>query len=122
MRLTRHQVRAILDTARDIYGDGVQVYLFGSRTDDKGRGGDIDLVVRSRGEPKGMLAKVKMLSRLKYLLGERKIDIIGDHEDNNVSREAVSKGILLSLKESLTNSSFALQRRRTASGASCLGI
>ena len=98
MRLTYQQVRVILDTARDIYGGGVKVYLFGSRTDDKKRGGDIDLVVRSEGEPKGVLAKVKMLSRLKYLLGDRKIDIIGDHEDNNVAHEAVSTGILLSLR------------------------
>ena len=101
MRLTRQQVRAILDTARDVYGAGVKVYLFGSRTDDSKRGGDIDLVVRSVGPAKGMLAKVKMVSRLKYLLGDRKIDIIGDHEDNNVAREAVSTGILLSLRESL---------------------
>ena len=104
MRVTRWQVRAILDAAHDIYGDGVKVYLFGSRTDDKGRGGDIDLVVRSRGEPKGVLAKVKMLARLKYLLGDRKIDIIGDHEDNNVSREAVNTGVLLSLGEPLRES------------------
>ena len=102
MRLTRQQLRAILDTAHDIYGAGVRVYLFGSRTDDSKRGGDIDLVVRSRGEPKGVLAKVKMASRLKYLLDDRKIDIIGDHEDNNVSREAVSTGILLSLREEET--------------------
>ena len=68
------------------------MYLFGSRTDDSKRGGDIDLMVRSEGDAKGVLAKVKMAARLKYLLGDRKIDIIGDHEDNNVAREVVRTG------------------------------
>ena len=57
-----------------------------------------------------MLAKVKMVSRLKYLLGDRKIDIIGDHEDNNVSREAVRTGVLLALRENRTMKSERQQQ------------
>ena len=110
MRLTGRQVGIIVETAREIYGAGVKVYLFGSRTDDAKRGGDIDLVVRSEGDAKGVLAKVKMASRLKYLLGDRKIDIIGDHEDNNVAREAVSTGILLALRENRTMKSERQQQ------------
>ena len=36
-----------------------------------------------------------MISRLKYYLGEQKIDVIGDYEDNLVVREALEKGLLL---------------------------
>ena len=110
MRVTGRQVGIILDAAREIYGDGVKVYLFGSRTDDAKRGGDIDLVVRSEEPCKGGKAKVKMAARLKYLLGDRKIDIIGDHEDNNVSREAVRTGVLLTLRDDKTMKSERLKQ------------
>lgn len=52
MRLTSNEVEIILHSAREIYGEGVRVYLFGSRTDDARRGGDIDLLVRTEGEKK----------------------------------------------------------------------
>lgn len=95
MRLTKTEVNAIIRAAEDVYGAGVSVYLFGSRTRDDLRGGDIDLMVRSRGDPKGVLAKVRLAARLKTLLGERKIDIIGDHEENEVALEVARTGILL---------------------------
>ena len=45
MRLTPYQINALKGTAREIFGDRVTVSLFGSRTDDKRRGGDIDLYI-----------------------------------------------------------------------------
>ena len=50
MRLTQGEIDTIVRIAREIYGWGVEVFLFGSRTDDSKRGGDIDLLVRSTGE------------------------------------------------------------------------
>ena len=47
MRLQSKEIQTILRVAKDIYGDGVKVYLFGSRLDDKKRGGDIDLLIRT---------------------------------------------------------------------------
>ena len=44
---------------------------------------------------KGLLARIRMLARLKYFLGDQKIDIIGDHEDSPVAREALMTGIRL---------------------------
>ena len=92
MRLTQGEIDTIVRIAREIYGWGVEVFLFGSRTDDSKRGGDIDLLVRSTGEKKGIL---RMVTKLKLALGDRKIDVIGDYEDNAVVREALLHGIRL---------------------------
>ena len=79
MRLQSKEIQTIIQIAKDIYGETVQVYLFGSRLNDEKRGGDIDLLVRSTGEK----------------LGDQKIDVIGDHEDSPVVQEALKNGIQL---------------------------
>lgn len=95
MRLQSQEIKTIIQVAKEIYGENVQVYLFGSRTDNTKRGGDIDLLIRTTEEKKGVLARIRMISRLKYFLGDQKIDIIGDHEDSTVACEALINGILL---------------------------
>ena len=75
------------------------MFLFGSRLDDKKKGGDIDLLIRTENEKKGVLARIRMLSRLKLDLGDQKIDIIGDHEDSSVAREAQKKWNAISMTE-----------------------
>ena len=82
MRLQSKEIQTIIQIAKDIYGETVQVYLFGSRLNDEKRGGDIDLLVR-------------MTARLKLHLGDQKIDVIGDHEDSPVVQEALKNGIQL---------------------------
>ena len=95
MRLTKKEIETIVRIAREIYGWNVEVYLFGSRTDDIKRGGDIDLLVRNSGIKKGILECVRMMAKLKLALGDRKIDVIGDYEDNPVVKEALLTGIRL---------------------------
>lgn len=95
MRLQTKDIKRIVQVAREIYGNDVKVYLFGSRTDDTKRGGDIDLLVRTSEEKKGVLARVRMIAALKCFLGDQKIDVVGDHEDSLVAREALATGILL---------------------------
>lgn len=73
----------------------MKVYLFGSRLNDEKRGGDIDLLVRTEGEKKDVLARIRMIARLKQYLGDQKIDVIGDHEDSSVVYEALKKGMRL---------------------------
>ena len=97
MRLSKREIEAILQVAEDIYGADVKVYLFGSRVDDSRRGGDIDLLVRTTSAKKGILDRVRMAARIKSLIGDQKIDIIGDYEDNQVVREALKNGILLAI-------------------------
>ena len=64
MRLQSKEIQTIIQIAKDIYGETVQVYLFGSRLNVEKRGGDIDLLVRSTGEKKGVLALIRMTARL----------------------------------------------------------
>ncbi len=97
MRLSKREIEVILQVAEDIYGTDVKVYLFGSRVDDSRRGGDIDLLVRTTSAKKGILERVRMASRIKSLIGDQKIDIIGDYEDNQVVREVLKNGILLAI-------------------------
>ena len=95
MRLQKQEIQTILQVARNIYGEKVKGYLFGSRLDNTKRGGDIDLLIRTDEEKKGVLARIRMIAQLKFLLGDQKIDIIGDHEESIVAQEALQKGILL---------------------------
>ena len=71
------------------------MFLLGSCTDNSKRDGDFDLLVRSTGEKKGILERVRMVTRLKLALGDRKIDVIGDYEDNAVVQKALLRGIRL---------------------------
>nr|WP_306443295.1 nucleotidyltransferase domain-containing protein [Odoribacter splanchnicus] len=67
----------------------------GSCTNNSKRDGDFDLLVRSTGEKKGILERVRMVTRLKLALGDRKVDVIGDYEDNAVVQKALLHGIRL---------------------------
>ena len=50
MRLSKKEIQVILRVAKEIYGEGVEIYLFGSRINDEKKGGDIDLYVVPRSE------------------------------------------------------------------------
>ena len=71
------------------------MFLLGSCTNNSKRDGDFDLLVRSTGEKKGILERVRMVTRLKLALGDRKVDVIGDYEDNAVVQKASLHGIRL---------------------------
>lgn len=47
MRLTTKQTAIIKQTTTKIVGENTQVFLFGSRTDDTKKGGDIDLLIET---------------------------------------------------------------------------
>jgi len=64
--------------AQASFGRGTAVWVFGSRVDDTKKGGDIDLLVRpqSAAAEEPFAKKIKMLTLLERILGERKIDIV----------------------------------------------
>jgi uncharacterized protein len=77
MRLTQGERETIRGQVSAHFGAAAQVWLFGSRTDDARRGGDIDLYVEYA--PK-RADEFKCVSHLNFdlqrTLGERKIDIV----------------------------------------------
>lgn len=73
MRLKETEVKAIVDGVKDMDKDA-HVYLFGSRTDDSKKGGDIDLLVIS--QKLDYEDTIKIRQRLYEKLGEQKIHII----------------------------------------------
>lgn len=48
MRLSASQQQCILNATRQYFGEFAKVWLFGSRVDDRQRGGDVDLYVETR--------------------------------------------------------------------------
>lgn len=52
MRLTPDQVQAIRHAAQRVLGNGAQVRVFGSMAIDNLKGGDIDLLCETDGEPR----------------------------------------------------------------------
>lgn len=86
MRLKDWEVRTIRETAAEVFGPNVRVYLFGSRTDDSVRGGDIDLYVESD-DPLEHEAKLsaRFEARLKRRLGDQKIDVVVWHPETKTA-------------------------------------
>lgn len=81
MRLSEQQIEVIKSAVRRHFGAQAGVRLFGSRTDDRARGGDIDLYVDSRLESAdaAVAAEVALWSELQRRLGEQRIDILVDY-------------------------------------------
>jgi predicted nucleotidyltransferase len=76
MRLTKNIITAITKSVVYVYGDQVKVYLFGSRTDNLMKGGDIDLLIKTEEHKMTASNKVLFLVHVKKQLGERKIDVV----------------------------------------------
>ena len=47
MRLSIEESKMIRDSAVKYFGKNSKIYLFGSRTDDKKKGGDIDIYIET---------------------------------------------------------------------------
>lgn len=79
MRLKGEEIRAIKDAVKTHFGESARVFLFGSRTDDSKRGGDIDLLVEhdsSFGGSDLIKRKLRTMSAIQLSIGDRKIDIV----------------------------------------------
>lgn len=72
MRLTQQQQFAIVSAVQQVDA-GAEIYLHGSRADDNALGGDIDVLLLS--DKINLMGKLDILTRLRPVLGERKIDL-----------------------------------------------
>lgn len=99
MRLTAEQIRSIKQVAQGVLRDDARVILFGSRTDDKRRGGDIDLLFETaRLLPSRSAALDALYVGLIRQLGDRKIDVLlkdATSPDAPVLRVALETGVAL---------------------------
>jgi predicted nucleotidyltransferase len=68
MRLTDPQIRTVLDVIYQEAGGAARVVLYGSRTDDTRRGGDIDLLIESQ-PPLGLWQRAKIKTLLENAIG-----------------------------------------------------
>ena len=79
MRLSAQQRDIIREEVARAFGANSRVKLFGSRTDDSARGGDIDLFVETGSgvTSKELLdCELRLHAALQRKLGERRIDIV----------------------------------------------
>jgi len=98
MRLTNLEQKSIKETFSETFKTG-KIYLFGSRTDDNKRGGDIDLyIILDYKESAEILfdKKIEFLGKLQNKIGEQKIDvIISKNKQRAIEQEALRTGIEL---------------------------
>jgi predicted nucleotidyltransferase len=93
MRLTEFEVTAIKESVR-MFDPDARIYLFGSRTDDTKKGGDIDLFVISKRITGSERRKIKL--NIYDKIGEQKIDmVIAPGITTAFHRIAVSTGVQL---------------------------
>jgi predicted nucleotidyltransferase len=81
MRLSESEIRIIKRAASSHFGPNALVRLFGSRTNDHARGGDIDLLVDTDlpDAAAAIRAEMAFWSELQDCLGEQRIDILVDY-------------------------------------------
>ena len=101
MRLQNSEVAAIRTAVHRHFGPQARIFLFGSRTDDRQKGGDIDLFVEtSMHGAEAIRAKLKAISDIQLCIGDCKIDMITacskqDSDVSSIVRSAREQGIPL---------------------------
>lgn len=77
MRLHQEQLNIIHQAAAEMFGSDARVYLFGSRTNDELRGGDIDLLIELDSELENRASSAaRFAARLQRQLGDQRIDVV----------------------------------------------
>ncbi len=99
MRLDPEIVPRLVAEMRQVYGADADIWLFGSRTDDNAKGGDIDLYVETAEGINQLDRLIESRGRLFRLFGERKIDLLvraRNREPSPIERIARKTGVKLS--------------------------
>ncbi len=95
MRLKNKEKIAIQSVFIEIFTKG-EIYLFGSRIDDKKKGGDIDIYIKNISLEELAMKRINFLVKLKKKIGLQKIDLVIDRGTNRlIDKIATETGILL---------------------------
>jgi predicted nucleotidyltransferase len=93
MRITEYEKNAIVEAVRNI-DPGAKIWLFGSRTDDSKKGGDIDIGILS--VKLGVMEEISIRQNICDKIGEQKIDLVVSKDSQQAFfSHVVLKGILL---------------------------
>lgn len=78
MRLTEFQINSIKEIFLEQFPKGDHIWLFGSRVYPEKKGGDIDLYIETSLRDVGEIidAKIRLSTKLKFKIGDQKIDIV----------------------------------------------
>jgi predicted nucleotidyltransferase len=99
MRLSLTTQTLIRDTVHEIFGKEAQVKVFGSRTNDAARGGDIDLLVELPVVMPSLARKtLQLVARLQLRIGDQPIDVLvldPSTPRQSIHEQAASSGITL---------------------------
>ncbi|SNR60880.1 nucleotidyltransferase domain-containing protein [Desulfurobacterium atlanticum] len=75
IRLSEEEIKKIKETAYEVFGEEVKIYIFGSRSVPNKRGGDIDILIKSSRQI-SVDEKLSFLAKLELKGIERKVDLI----------------------------------------------
>ena len=93
MRITDHEKSVIVEAVKSVDPDA-RVWLFGSRTDDSKKGGDIDIGVLST--KVDVMEEIAIRQKICDKIGEQKIDLVVSKDGEQAFFQfAVTEGILL---------------------------
>jgi predicted nucleotidyltransferase len=96
MRISFHERKVIQEEAQAIFGEGAEIFLFGSRADDSKRGGDIDLYIKLKNKDDLIEKKTRFLSRVKWRTEDQRIDVVfNEDSERRIEKEAFAYGIPL---------------------------
>jgi len=77
MRLPQQALETINHTAHEVFGQNIEVKVFGSRLDDLATGGDIDLLIQSKQKiDQSRRKSLRLVAKLQIRLGDQPIDVI----------------------------------------------
>lgn len=96
VRLSETEAAIIRQVVAESFGRGSRVRLFGSRVDDAGRGGDVDLYVVPGGRDDLYRRRIRCLAKLTARLSYP-VDLVVAEEDGQrpIDRVAVAMGVEL---------------------------
>lgn len=95
MRLSNRLCQIIKSSINESFGD-VNIYLFGSRTDDSKFGGDIDIAIETNiSRDEFRKNKIKFLSSLVKKDFDLKIDIVKYYKDQSLLSKEIEKNKIL---------------------------
>ncbi len=95
IRLSEEELQVIKETAKEVFGEDVRVFIFGSRVFPEKRGGDIDVLIKS---PRKISTseKISFLAKLELRGISRKVDLLVVTPETRLKEihlEAMAEGV-----------------------------